>query len=116
MQRNWNFFLTAAVAFLSNGCFPFETLFKSAIFLILMALTSIVGRMHAPMFVAQYAAILDLCLFGVLKFIGISSLVLTFSCGFLGTFLCSFILGVGIHYYSVMRGLPWVQGRCERLT
>jgi hypothetical protein len=52
--------LTAAVALLSNGCFPSETLHKSSIFVILMTLTSIVGCVHAPMLLAQAQLFLNL--------------------------------------------------------
>ncbi len=48
-------FLTIAMALGSNGCFSAETLFKSFIFLILTALTGIVGCVRAPMFLAQGA-------------------------------------------------------------
>ncbi len=92
-------FLTIAMAFLSNDCFLAETLLKRSILLILTALTSIVGCMHAPMFLAQHAALLNFCLFGDLKLIGISTIMLTFSSGFLSTFLLGLILGVGTHAY-----------------
>ena len=45
-------FLTIAMVLWSNGCLSVETLFKSPIFLILMALTGIVGHVRAPMFLA----------------------------------------------------------------
>ena len=86
------------MAFLSNGCLLAETLFKSSIFLVLMALTSIVGGVCTPMFLAQCAAFLNLRLFGNSNFVGICTLMLTFSGGFLSVFLCSLILGIGICY------------------
>ena len=69
-------FLTIAMALWSNGCLSVETLFKSSIFFVLMALTGIVGRVHAPMLLAQRAAFLDSCLFRDLVLIGITTLVL----------------------------------------
>jgi hypothetical protein len=46
-------FLPITFALLSNGCFLAETLLKSSILLIFMALTCIVSHMHAPMFLVQ---------------------------------------------------------------
>ena len=92
-------FLAIAVAFLSNGCFLAETLLKSSILLVLMALTGIVGLVRAPMFLAQRTAFLDFCLLGDSKFIEISTLMLIFSGGFFSTLLHGLILGVGTHYY-----------------
>ena len=46
------FFLAIAVAFLSNGRLSVETLFGSSILFVLTALTGIVGRVRAPMFLA----------------------------------------------------------------
>ena len=51
-------FLTFTVVFFFNGCLSVETLFGSFIFLVLMALTGIVGRVRAPMFLAQCATFL----------------------------------------------------------
>jgi hypothetical protein len=83
------FFLAIAVAFLSYGCLSAETLLKSSIFLALMALTSIVGRVRAPILLAQRAAFLDSHLFGDSNLVGTSTLVLTrvvaLSGGFLGS-------------------------------
>ncbi len=53
------FFLIIAVAFLPNGCLSAETLLQSPIFLVLTALTSIVGHVCAPMFLAQRTAFLE---------------------------------------------------------
>ncbi len=95
-------FLTIAVAFCSNGCLSVETLFKSPIFLVLMALTGIEGRVRAPMFLAQRAAFLGSHLFRDTVVRGTTTLALTFlalSSGFLGTFLFDPFLGVGICYY-----------------
>jgi type IV secretory pathway TrbL component len=101
-ERVGIFFLTAAVALLSNGCFSAETLLKSSIFLVFTALTGIVGCVRAPMLLAQRAAFLNSRLFGNLVIVGITTLALTFvalSGGFLSAFLCSLFLGVGICYY-----------------
>ncbi len=57
-------FLTFTVVFRSNGRLSTETLFKSSIFLIFTALTGIVGRVRAPMFLAQGATFLEPHLFG----------------------------------------------------
>jgi hypothetical protein len=92
-------FLTIAMAFLSNGYFLAETILKGSIFLVLMALTGIMGCVHAPMFLAQRAAFLNFCLFGNVKFVGISTLSFTFSSDFLSTFLRGLFLGIGTHYY-----------------
>ncbi len=91
-------FLTFTMAFLSNGCFLAETLLKSSILLVFTALTGIVGRMCAPMFLALRTAFLNSCLFRDLEFIGIRTLALTFPGGFLSTFLCSLIFGIGVCY------------------
>jgi hypothetical protein len=92
-------FLTIAIAFLSKGYFLAETFLKSPIFLVLMALTGIMGRVHAPIFLAQRAVSLNFCLFGNAKFVGISTLSFTFSGAFLSTFLRGLFLGVGTCYY-----------------
>ena len=60
-------FLTIAVAFLTNGYFLVETILKGSVFLILMALTGIMGRVHDPIFLAQSAAFLNFSLFGECK-------------------------------------------------
>ena len=77
------------MAFLSYGCLSAETLLKSSIFLVLMALTGIVGRVRAPILLAQRAAFLDSHLFGDSNLVGTSTLVLTrvvaLSGGFLGS-------------------------------
>ncbi len=83
-------FLTFTVVFCSNGRLSVETLFKSSIFLVFTALTGIVGRMLAPMFLAQCAAFLEPHLFGDMIVCGTSTFALTFlvlSGGFLGAFL-----------------------------
>jgi hypothetical protein len=54
------------------------------------------------MLLAQCAAFLDSCLFVNSILIGVTTLALTFvafSGGFLGAFLRSLFLGIGIHYY-----------------
>ncbi len=63
------------------------------------ALTSITGRLRAPIFLAQRRAFLNFCLFGNAKFVGISTLLLTFSGDFLSTFLHGLFLGIGTCYY-----------------
>jgi hypothetical protein len=90
-------FLSITMVLLSNGCFLAETVLKGSILLILMALTSIMGHMCAPMFLAQPAAFLDFVLWN-LKLVGIINLMLTFSGGFLSSFLHGFFLGIGIRY------------------
>jgi hypothetical protein len=96
-------FLSIAMALLSNGCLSAETLFKSLIFLILTALTGIVGRVRAPMFLAQCASFLDSHLFRDTVVRGTTTFALTFlalSGGFLSTFLFGpCFLGIGICYY-----------------
>ena len=95
-------FLTFTIVFCSNGRLSVETLFKSSIFLVFTALTGIVGRVHAPMFLAQRAAFLKPHLFRDMVVRGTSTFALTFlalSSGFLGTFLFGPFLGVGIRYY-----------------
>ena len=95
-------FLTIAMALWSNGCLSVETLFKSPIFLILMALTGIVGHVHAPMFLAQCTAFLDSHHFRDTVVRGTTTFALTFlalSGGFLSTFLFGHFLGVEIRYY-----------------
>jgi hypothetical protein len=95
------FFLIIAIALLSNGCLSTETLLKSPIFLVLTTLTSIVGRVSAPMFLAQHAAFLDSHLFRDTIVVGTTTLALTFlmlSGGFLSVFFCGLVLGIGIHY------------------
>ena len=87
-------FLTITMAFLSNRCFLAETLFRSSILLVLVPLTGIMGRMHAPMFLAQRSAFLNSYLFRDSEFVGISTLALTFPGGFLSTFFRSLILGI----------------------
>ncbi len=115
------FFCTAAVAFLSNGCFPTETLLESSIFHLFAALTGIVGHMRAPRFLAQHAAFLDSCLFRDLVLIGITTLMLTFvalSSDFLSIFLCSLFLGIGICYpfFNVLKNALtlWGSESCVR--
>ena len=71
-------FLTVAVALWSNGCLSIETLFKNSIFLIFTALTGIVGRVRAPMFLAQGATFLRPHLFRDTIVFGTSTLALTF--------------------------------------
>ena len=78
-------FLTITMAFLSNGCFLAETLFKR----------SFSYFWHS----AQCIAFLNFRLLGDSKFVGISTLMLTFSDGFLSTLLHGLIFGVGICYY-----------------
>ena len=78
-------FLTITMAFLSNGCFLAETLFKR----------SFSYFWHS----AQCIAFLNFRLLGDSKFVGISTLMLTFSGGFLSTLLHGLIFGVGICYY-----------------
>ena len=83
-------FLTFTVVFLSNGRLSVETLFGSSIFLVLTALTGIVGRVRAPMFLAQGAAFLEPHLFGNTVLRGTSILALTLLAlpsGFLSAFL-----------------------------
>ena len=95
-------FLTIAMVLLSNGYFLAETILKSSIFLVLMALTGIVGRVYAPMFLAQHAAFLEPHLFRDMVVRGTSTLALTFlalSGGFLSAFLFGPFLGVGNCYY-----------------
>ena len=90
-------FLTIAVALWSNGCLSAETLFKSSILLILMALTDIVGRVHAPMFLAHRAAFLDSHLFRDMVVRGTTTFALTFlalSGGFISAFFCGLFLGI----------------------
>ncbi len=65
MQRIGIFFLIIAIVFLSNGCLSTENLLKSPIFLVLMALSSIVGCVSTPMFLAQHAAISNLTFLGI---------------------------------------------------
>ncbi len=89
---------TITMAFLSNGCFLAETLLKSSILLILLALNGVVGCVCVPMFLALCTAFLNFHLLGKLKFVRISTLMLTFSGGFLSTFLHGLILGIGICY------------------
>ena len=52
-------FLTIAIAFLSNNYFLAETILKCSVFLILTALTGIMGCVRAPIFLAQRAAFLN---------------------------------------------------------
>jgi hypothetical protein len=92
-------FLTIAMAFLSNGCFLAETVLKDSILFVLTALTSIIGHVHTPIFLAQRAAFLDFRLLGFSKFVGICTLMFAFSSGFFSTFLCNLFLGIGICYY-----------------
>ena len=95
-------FLTIPIAFQSNGCLSIETLYKSPIFLVFTALTGIVGRVRAPMFLAQHAAFLEPHLFGEMVVHVKTTLALTFLMlfsGFLGTFLFGLVLGIGICYY-----------------
>ena len=76
-----------------------ETILKGSILLVLTALTGIVGHMHAPMFLAQCAAFLGFHLLGNSKFVGISTLLFTFSGDFLSNFLRGLFLGIGTCYY-----------------
>ncbi len=95
-------FLTFTVVFRANGHLFVETLFKSSIFLVFTALTGIVGRVRAPMFLAQCATLLRPHLLRDTIVFGTSTLALTFlafSGGFLGTFFLDPFLGVGIRYY-----------------
>ncbi len=69
------FFPIIAVTFLSNGCFSAETILQSPIFLVLTALTSIVGHMRTPMFLAQHAAFLDSHFFRDMVVIGTTTAV-----------------------------------------
>ncbi len=62
-------FLTIAKVCLSNGNFFAETILKGSIFLVLTALTGIMGRVCALMFLAQRAVFLNFCLFGNAKFV-----------------------------------------------
>jgi hypothetical protein len=95
-------FPTIAMALWFNGCLSAETLFKSPIFFVLMALTGIVGCVHTPMFLAQRAAFLNSHLFGDTLVCGTTTLVLTFlalSGGFLSVLFHVLFLVVGICYY-----------------
>jgi hypothetical protein len=95
-------FLTFTIVFRSNGRLSVETIFKSSIFLVFTALTGIVGRVRAPMFLAQCTTFLGPHLFRDTIVFGTSTLALTFlalSGGLLGTFLLDPFLGVGIRYY-----------------
>ena len=95
-------FLVFTVVFRSNGRLSVETLFKSSIFLVFTALTGIVGRVRAPMFLAQGTTFLRPHLFWDTIVLGTSTLALTFlalSGGFLGTFLLDPLLGIGTRYY-----------------
>ncbi len=86
-------FLTIAMAFLSNGCFLAETFLKGLVLFVLTALTSIMGCLRAPMFLAKRTTFLKFHLLGDL----VSTLVLAFlalSSGFLQAFFCNLILGV----------------------
>ena len=89
-------FLTFTVVFHSNGRLSIETLFKSSIFLVFTALTGIVGRVCAPMFLAKCATFLRPHLFRDTIVFGTSTLALTFlalSGGFLSAFLFGPFLG-----------------------
>jgi hypothetical protein len=97
-ELEWSF-LTIAMAFLSNSYFLAETILKGSVFLVLMALTGIMGRVCAPMFLAQCAAFLNFRLFRNAKFVGISTLSFTFSDDFLSTFLHGLFLGIRTRYY-----------------
>jgi hypothetical protein len=76
-----------------------ETILKGSVFLVLTALTGIMGRVRAPMFLAQCAAFLNFCLFWNAKFVGINTLSFSFSSDFLSTFLRGLFLGIGTRYY-----------------
>ena len=112
-------FFTITVAFLPNGCFLAETILKGSILFVLMALTSIVGHVHAPMFLAECTAFLEPHLLEDLVVAGIITLALTFvtlSGGFLRAFFCGLFLGVGIHYnfFNVLKNnqeLPNTRGK-----
>jgi hypothetical protein len=58
-------FLTIAVTFLSNGYFFVETILKGSVFLVLMALTGIMGHVRAPVILAQRAAFLNFAFLGM---------------------------------------------------
>jgi hypothetical protein len=67
-----------------------------------MALASIVGRVHAPIFLGQCAAFLNSHLFWDTVVLGTTTLALpslALSRGFLTVFFCGLFLGVGIRYY-----------------
>jgi hypothetical protein len=87
-------FLTIALVFLSDGYFLAETILKGSIFLILMTLTGIIGRVCAPMFLTQNTAFLNLHFLGNPKFVGICTPMLAFSGGLFSTFLHGLFLGV----------------------
>ncbi len=118
-------FLPLPLHFAPNGCLSIETLFKSSIFLVLTALTGIVGPVHAPMFLAQCTAFLEPHLFRDTVVRGTTTLALTFlalSGGFLGTFLFGLFLGIGIcYYFSTFSRTPnsfltlWGSESCMRL-
>jgi hypothetical protein len=66
-----------------------------------MALTGIVGRVHASLFLAQHTAFLDSHLFRDTVIVGTTTLVLTFLVlfsGFHRAFFHGLFLGIGIHY------------------
>ena len=102
-KRIGTFFLAMiTVALRSNGCLSAETLFKSPIFLVLMALTGILGRVCTPMFLAQHAAFLDSHLFRDMVVRRTTTLVLAFlalSSGFLSVFFRGLFFGIGTCYY-----------------
>ncbi len=89
-----------------------------------MTLISIVGRVHAPMFLAQCAAFLDSHLFRDTVVSGTTTLGLTFlalSGGFLSVFFHSLFLGIGIaSTFSTFSRMPnsfltlWGSESCVR--
>jgi hypothetical protein len=85
-------FLTTAVAFLSNGYFLAETILEGSIFLVPTTLTGIIGRLRAPIFLAQRAAFLNFCLFGFCLPFPVTFSVL--SCLFLGVGTCYYFFDV----------------------
>ncbi len=96
-KGNGIFFLAIAIALRSNGCLSAETLFKSSIFIVLTALTSIVSCVRAPIFLAQRAAFLDFHLFRDTVVCGTTTLVLTFLAlfsGFLSVLFWAFSLAL----------------------
>ncbi len=115
-------FLTIAVALLSNGYFLAETILKGSIFLVLMAITGIVGHVHAPIILAQRAAFVNFRLFGNAKFIEISTLSFTFSGDFLSIFFVAFSLVLELATtFSTFSRMPnsfltlWGRESCVRL-
>jgi hypothetical protein len=90
-------FLPLPWRFCPTAAFPLKPFLR-----VPMALTGIVGRVRAPMLLAQHATFLDSHLVGDSDLVGSSALALTFvelSGGFLGTFPRGLFLGIGIRYY-----------------